>query len=301
MTTDNQGILLESGTNEFEIVEFSVGITTYGINVAKVREVINRVPVTQMPNTPPCVDGVFSLRGKVMPLVDLARVLSAKREKEASKIIVCELNNFHVGFLVDEVSRIQRISWSAMEPPPNVTNSEEVVGIVKIADKMIILFYFEKIVADINPEINRKLSSVPQMSDKTIRTRKTKKILVAEDSKMLRDLLLNTLHASGYENITMAENGAIAWDKLQAIARSSESVTQELQLVITDIEMPQMDGHHLIKRIKDDDNLKALPVIIFSSLINPEMRRKGELLGAVEQVTKPEIEQLIGFVDQYIL
>lgn len=301
MTTDNQGILLESGTNEFEIVEFSVGITTYGINVAKVREVINRVPVTQMPNTPPCVDGVFSLRGKVMPLVDLARVLSAKREKEASKIIVCELNNFHVGFLVDEVSRIQRISWSAMEPPPNVTNSEEVVGIVKIADKMIILLDFEKIVADINPEINRKLSSVPQMSDKTIRTRKTKKILVAEDSKMLRDLLLNTLHASGYENITMAENGAIAWDKLQAIARSSESVTQELQLVITDIEMPQMDGHHLIKRIKDDDNLKALPVIIFSSLINPEMRRKGELLGAVEQVTKPEIEQLIGFVDQYIL
>ena len=301
MATDNQGILLESGTNEFEIVEFSVGVTTYGINVAKVREVINRVPVTKMPNTPDCVDGVFSLRGKVMPLVDLARVLSAVRDKEPSKIIVCELNNFHVGFLVDEVSRIQRISWSAMEPPPNVTNSEEVVGIVKIADKMIILLDFEKIVADINPEINRKLTSVPQMSDKTVRTRQTKKILVAEDSKMLRDLLQSTLHASGYQNIIMAENGAIAWDKLQDIAKKTEPVTQQLQLVITDIEMPQMDGHHLLKRIKEDDHLKALPVIIFSSLINPEMRRKGELLGAVEQVTKPEIEQLIGFVDQYIL
>ena len=301
MTNNTKGILLESGTNEFEIVEFSVGPVTYGINVAKVREVINPVAVTKMPNTHPHVEGVFTLRGKVMPLVNLAKSLGCDQTSATHKIIVSELNNYFVGFLVDEVYRIHRISWTEMEPPPNISNSDMVVGIVKMTDKMVVLLDFERIVADINPEINRKLTTVPKVSENITQGRKYKSILIAEDSKMLRDLLLNTLRSANYENVTLAENGAKAWETLEALAKGTGAVEDTFQLIITDIEMPQMDGHHLLKRIKENDRLKVVPVIIFSSLINDEMRRKGDLLGASAQVTKPEIGQLIELIDKFIL
>ena len=301
MTNNSKGILLESGTNEFEIVEFTVGPVTYGINVAKVREVINPVTVTKMPNTHPYVEGVFTLRGKVMPLVNLSKSLGCELTADTHKIIVSELNNYFVGFLVDEVSRIHRISWTAMEPPPNITNSDMVVGIVKMAEKMVVLLDFEKIVSDINPEMHRKLTTIPIVGDEVTQLRKGKHILIAEDSKMLRDLLVNTLNAAGYVDINHTENGQIAWDKLEEMAKASGTIEEKVQLVITDIEMPQMDGHHLLKRIKDHDKLKALPVVIFSSLINEEMKRKGHTLGAAAQVTKPEIVQLIDLIDKHIL
>lgn len=296
---DKKGILLESGTNEFEIIEFSVGGVFYGLNVAKVREVINSVPVTFIAKSHPNLDGIFTLRSRVMPLVNLARSLNTKPASEDFKIIVCEINNFYVGFKVDAVYRIHRISWTQMEPAPHIAGSDLVVGIVKMQERMIILLDFEKILADVNPEMNKKMSAVPKSTPELISIRKTKNILIAEDSRMLRDLLLNTLHTAGYNTISN-ENGLEAWTQLEAIAESDKPVTDTIQLIITDIEMPQMDGHHLIKRIKNHPRLKDLPVIIFSSLINEEMKLKGQALGAYAQVTKPEIEQLIGIVDQKI-
>jgi len=211
--SDKKGILLETGTNEFEIVEFSIGPVSYGINVAKVREVINPVPVTKMPNVHPWVDGIFTLRGRVMPLVNLPRCLGTQSSTNSPKVIVSELNNYYVAFLVDEVSRIHRISWTAMEPPPHIANSDMVVGIIKMADKMVVLLDFEKIVADINPEMNEKFNQVVPAVSTITNMRKNKTILVAEDSKLLRDLLLSTLHAAGYANIILAENGQEAWTK----------------------------------------------------------------------------------------
>lgn len=297
-----KGILLETGTNEFEIVEFTVGKVNYGINVAKVREVINLVPITEMPNSHPYVDGIFTLRGRVMPLVNLPRCLGTEDLESSTKnIIVSELNNYFIGFLVNEVSRIHRVSWSVMEPPPNVTNSDMVVGIIKMGEKMVILLDFEKIVADINPQINIKLTTVPKSTDELKEQRKTKNIIVAEDSKMLRDLLVETLHESGYINITAYNNGKDAWDALALLAESEAPIEESVNLLITDIEMPQMDGHHLLKRVREDRALAKLPVIIFSSLINEEMRRKGEAIGADGQVSKPEIAQLIGLLDEKCL
>jgi len=297
-SSNKKGILLETGTNEFEIVEFTVGKVSYGINVAKVREVINLVPVTQMPNSHPYVDGIFTLRGKVMPLVNLPRCLGNEDEEATTtNIIVSELNNYFVGFLVHGVSRIHRVSWSVMEPPPNVTNSDMVVGIIKMEGKLIILLDFEKIVADINPQINVKLTTIQQSSADVQDIRKTKKIMVAEDSKMLRDLLIGTLHEAGYSNVTAYNNGKDAWEALEILSRSGVPIEKNVHLLITDIEMPQMDGHHLLKLIRDDKALNKLPVIIFSSLINDEMRRKGELIGATGQVSKPEIIQLINLLD----
>ena len=296
---DNKGILLESGTNEFEIIEFSVGGVYYGLNVAKVREVINAVPVTFIARSHPNLDGVFTLRSRVMPLVNLARSLNAPATSDDFKIIVCEINNYHVGFKVDAVYRIHRISWTQMEPAPQLAGSDLVVGIVKMQDRMIILLDFEKILADVNPEMNKKMTAVPLSTPELVQIRQKKTILIAEDSRMLRDLLLGTLHTAGYNTISN-ENGLEAWTKLEAIADSEKPVTDQIQLIITDIEMPQMDGHHLTKRIKSHPRLQDLPVVIFSSLINEEMRLKGQALGAFAQITKPEIEQLIGIVDQKI-
>lgn len=299
--SDKKGILLETGTNEFEIVEFSIGPVSYGINVAKVREVINPVPVTKMPNIHPWVDGIFTLRGRVMPLVNLPRCLGNQSTTTSPKVIVSELNNYYVAFLVDEVSRIHRISWTAMEPPPHIANSDMVVGIIKMAEKMVVLLDFEKIVADINPEMNEKFSQIDSTTSTILDNRKNKTILVAEDSKMLRDLLLSTLHTAGYAKVISTENGQEAWNKIEQFVKSGEPIENNIQLVITDIEMPQMDGHHLTKRIKEHEKCKHLPVVIFSSLINEEMRLKGESIGANGQVSKPEINQLIELVDRFIL
>lgn len=297
---NNKGILLETGTNEFEIIEFAVGDVYYGINVAKVREIINLVPITQLPNAHPDIDGIFTLRGKIMPLLNLARCLSSTEKSDTPKIIVSEMNGYFMGFKVDDVSRIHRISWKQMEAPPSISDANQVVGVVKMEKRLIILLDFEKILAEINPEISRKLAMIPVSTAELVEIRKTKNILIAEDSHMLRELLFNTLHTAGYNTI-VAEDGQQAWDKLMAIVASGKPIEEQLQLVITDIEMPQMDGHHLTKRIKEDRDLKELPVVIFSSLINPEMRRKGEALGAYAQITKPEIEQLISIVDKKIV
>ena len=294
----NKGILLETGTNEFEIVEFKVGEVNYGINVAKVREVINLVPITKMPNSHPYVDGIFTLRGRVMPLVNLLTCLGVDDQEATKKnIIISELNNYFVGFLVNDVSRIHRVSWSAMQSPPTVTNSDMTIGIIKMVEKLIILLDFEKIIAEINPQINIKLTTVPQSNVALQDIRKTKKVMVAEDSKMLRELLIEVLHGAGYLNVTAYNNGKDAWDALTILTTSGVPIEKNVHILITDIEMPQMDGHHLLKRIREDKALQKLPVVIFSSLINEDMRRKGDLIGANGQVSKPEIGQLIDLLD----
>ncbi|MDR1702323.1 MAG: chemotaxis protein [Sporomusaceae bacterium] len=297
----DKGILLETGTNEFEIVEFSIGSVSYGINVAKVREVINVVPITVMPNVHHWVDGIFTLRGRVMPLVNLPRCLNAQSTATNHKVIVSELNNYYIAFLVDEVSRIHRISWKDMEPPPQISSSEMVVGIIKMIDKIVVLLDFEKILAEVNPDMGRKFADLSAVDSSYEEERRKKVVMVAEDSPMLRDLIVDTLRMSGYENILLNENGQEAWDKLDKIARSEIPVDSAIHLVVSDIEMPKMDGHHLTKLIKEHDKLKHLPVILFSSLINEPMRLKGLSVGADGQISKPEIGQLVALVDDFVL
>ena len=297
---DKKGILLETGTNEFEIVEFNVGKVNYGINVAKVREVINLVPITKMPQAHPYVDGLFTLRGRVMPLVNLPRCLNMETEDELKNIIVTEINNYNIGFLVNSVSRIHRISWTEMEPAPNVSDSPMVVGIIKMPDKMVLLLDFEKIIAEINPEINEKLTTLPEVTKDIKERRNEMKVFVAEDSPMLRDLLVQTLHDAGYINTRDFSNGKLAWEAFQKIGQDDASLSDSVDILISDIEMPQMDGHHLLTQIREHSKLGKLPVIFFSSLINEEMRRKGEAIGADGQISKPEIGQLIDLIDNLV-
>ncbi len=297
---ENKGILLETGTNEFEIVEFSIGKVNYGINVAKVREVITRAPVTAMPQAHPYVDGLFTLRGKAIPLVNLPRCLNVQSADGPKNIIVTEINNYSIGFLVENVSRIHRISWKDMEPAPEVGDQSRVVGIIKMEDRIVLLLDFETIIAEINPEINAKLTTFEEATDDVKDRRSDVHVVVAEDSAMLRDLLVTTLHESGYRFVRDFGNGQDAWDYLRALEAKDGPIENHVRIIVSDVEMPKMDGHRLLKLVRENPRLSQVPFILFSSLISEEMRRKGEDLGASGQISKPEINQLIGLLDHLI-
>ena len=299
---DKKGILLETGTNEFEIVEFSIGAVNYGINVAKVREVITSAdfPVTKMPQAHPYIDGLFTLRGRSMPLVNLPRCLNVDSMEKPKNIIVTEINNYNIGFLVDNVSRIHRISWKDMETAPEVGDQSRVVGIIKMQDRIVLLLDFESIIAEINPEINAKLTTIEDAEIETKAKRSAMHVVVAEDSSMLRELLVTTLHESGYRYVRDFNNGKAAWEYLESLAAKEGPIEDQVRIVVTDIEMPQMDGHRLLKLIRDNERLHDVPVVLFSSLISEEMNIKGTELGASGQISKPEINQLISLLDTLI-
>ncbi|MBR3624507.1 MAG: chemotaxis protein CheV [Selenomonadaceae bacterium] len=297
---ENKGILLETGTNEFEIVEFSIGKVNYGINVAKVREVITRAPITGMPQAHPYVDGLFTLRGKAIPLVNLPRCLNVPSSDVPKNIIVTEINNYDIGFLVENVYRIHRISWRDMEPAPEVGDQSRVVGIIKMEDRIVLLLDFETIIAEINPEINAKLTTFEEATTDVKEQRSDVHVVVAEDSAMLRDLLVTTLHESGYRFVRDFGNGQDAWDYLLGLSKKSGPIENHVRVIVSDVEMPKMDGHRLLKLVRENERLANVPFVLFSSLISEEMKRKGEDLGASGQISKPEINQLIGLLDNLI-
>lgn len=302
MSQNNKGILLESGTNELEIVEFGVANNKFGINVIKVKEIINPVPITVVPHAHPSVEGIITLRGEVLPVVNMASVLGfpASQDPKQDKFIVCEFNKTKIVYHVHTVSQIHRISWNQIEKPSEMYSGLEtqIIGVIKMHDDMVLLLDYEKIVVDINPESG---ISVDQLKKLGPRTRSNKSILVAEDSPLLRKLLEQTLEESGYSQLTLFENGQDALEYLEGVVNSGKKISDVIQIVITDIEMPKMDGHHLTKRIKEHQDLKELPVIIFSSLITDDLRHKGEVVGATAQVSKPEIVELVKYIDQYVL
>ena len=299
---NHKGILLESGTNELEIVEFEVGPNKFGINVIKVKEIINPIPVTFIPHAHPHVEGIIQLRGEVLPVVDMVKVLGLPtiERNPQHKYIVAEFNRQKVVFHVDNVTQIHRIFWDSIEKPSDMYQGggSQVIGVIKQSNQMILLLDFERIMVEINPELGISVESVKKLGK---RQRSEKRIVIAEDSPLLRKLLFETLNEAGYGNLEFFENGRDAYDYLLSLANANSNIKDYVQLVITDIEMPQMDGHHLTKKIKEHSDLEHLPVIIFSSLITDDLRHKGEKVGAEDQISKPEIAELILRIDQLIL
>ncbi len=295
------GILLESGTNELEILEFRVGSNYYGINVAKIREILPYQVPTPVPNADARIEGIFMPRDEIISIVDLSRVMNlpAAQSTVGDMYIVTNFNNLNTAFHVQGVEGIHRVSWGDIIEPDSTINASGMgmaTGIVRIEGRLIIILDFEKIVAEINPETGLKISDVEHM---TGRSRVDSPILIAEDSPLLGKMLLDCLKRAGFANIDLTNNGKECWDKLSAYQEQGV-LDQKVACVITDIEMPQMDGHHLTKLIKSDEQMMHIPVIIFSSLINDEMRKKGESLGADMQLSKPEIGQLVGAIDQVL-
>ncbi len=308
----NTNILLEAGTNELEIVEFFLEEKSfaedgteiaepyrgyYGVNVAKVLEIIRMPKVTELPEVQhPCVLGAFNLRANIIPLVDLAMWLGKEQaeSQEEPKTIVTEFNCVTTAFMVSGVNRIHRISWEEVEAPSSYVSkisNYTVIGVVRLEDRIVFLLDLEKIVANLNPSLTPRLDDLGEDFSSEDRFR----ALIADDSALIREMLRDLLEKAHFD-VETVEHGSAAWDRLQLFKDRAEKenrpITDFVQVVVSDIEMPMMDGHNLTKRIKDDPVLSKLPVLLFSSLITDKLRHKGDAVGADDQISKPEVTEL---------
>lgn len=292
-------ILLESGTNELEILEFTLEDNHYGINVAKIREILQYQQVTPVPNTHPAVEGIFMPRDTMITVINLKECLCLGEQGKEGLFIITNFNKLDIAFHVDQVIGIHRVSWEEIIKPDSTLNGQDgsvSTGVIKMDGKLIVILDFESIVSSISPETGLRTADVEGME---ARDRSDSQILIAEDSPLLSKLITDCLRKAGYQRLIVTSNGQEAWDKLCEM-RDAGTVVKDVQCIITDIEMPLMDGHRLTKLAKSDDKIKPIPLIIFSSLVNEEMRRKGEQLGADAQLTKPEIGQLVDAIDRLI-
>ncbi len=300
-THENQ-ILLESGTNEIEIMEFTIDGNLYGINVAKVREILISAPVKHMPHAHPAVEGIFKPRDVVITVVDLPKYLNGESDNKGVKdlFIITNFNKMYIAFRVHSVVRISRISWTDIQKPDKtVSGGAEGVatGIAQCGEDLVTILDFERIVAEIAPETSIQIEEIDSLGP---RSRNDQPIWVAEDSILLSKMIETSLRKAGYVNLRMFSNGRELWEALNGIP-ASRDLHEDVALIITDIEMPQMDGHRLTKLVKDNHRFNCIPLIIFSSLISEEMRIKGRQLGADEQLTKPEIGHLVDVMDHLLV
>ena len=298
MTSD---ILLESGTGEVEVIEFRANDVNYAINVIKVKEIIDMPAsgVTKMPESKKEIAGLILCRDEILPVIDLKYILNREKSSElGQRLIVCEFNKVKVAFNIDDIIGVHRIKWSEIRKPNNMFDESLAVGNIVLNGKIIVMLDFEKIVTDISPKSG---ISEDRLVSIEYKDRSDLKLVLADDSPLIRKLLKETLTKAGFTNMKIFDDGEQAFDYLEGLKKDlGKSFVKEVQLLITDIEMPQMDGLTLTRNVKEDEVLKRLPVIIFSSLITDDLRHKGESVGADAQLSKPEIEELIGVVDQLL-
>lgn len=301
-----ENILLDAASNELEIIEFyieeelddgSTYTSYYAMNVAKVLSIIRRPVVTGVPgNHHPAALGTFNLRGKVLPLVDLAMWLGKKTHSDENwKVIVSEFSGHTTAFLVSGVTRIHRMTWTQVEPPGKhlqTFSHDSITGVVRFEKRIVFLLDMEQIIASMNPSLSLE-HHTSKIDDGGIGQGYT--ILMADDSAPIRNTIAKALHKAGYE-VIKTTCGREAWEELQKIQAKAAAESKELKdyvnLIISDIEMPEMDGHALTRRIKEDPVLRNIPVILFSSLISDVVFAKGKQAGADDQISKPDLPEL---------
>lgn len=291
--TVDQGILLEAGTNEVEVLVFRVRGRQYGVNVAKVREVLRLDALTRLPQMHAALDGVVRVREAVVPVVSLGRFLEGPSDSDVPEdtLLLLKFNGAQAAFRVEGVDRIHRVSWKSTVPvPKEVGMSAPVTSVILLGGTIVSLLDFESIGAstgvadrvDVNftPVANKGASRGP--------------IVFAEDSRMINAMLANALEQGGFHGSRGFTDGQAALDYLHALAEGETAATirERVTGVISDIEMPKMDGFSLTKRIREHPVLKALPVILFSSLISTENEKKGKQVGATAQISKPKWDEL---------
>lgn len=293
-----QGILLEAGTNEMELLVFKLDQCRFGINVAKVREIVQRPKTIFIPHAPAAVEGSFKLRDCVLTLINLGRHFGMEGDNTQNGhgiIIIVEFNRIRCGILVDSVEIIHRLRWDDIKPPSDFLADLKapITGIAEVNKQIVMVIDFESVIGEIlginsvsEPE---DLPQNLQVNPEDIR------ILLADDSSILRASLKRILTGRGFTNITVCADGEQAWNTIAATKNHPE---QFFNLILTDIEMPRMDGLHLTARVKADPDFKNIPVVLFSSLITEDNLRKGESVGADAQVSKPDSKQLIGAIEE---
>ena len=305
-------ILLDAGTNELEIVEFYLDEEGYsghyGVNVAKVLEIIREQPVTTMPRMKHrALLGAFPHRdGRIVPLIDLAVYLGKERKaSQDPKIIITEFNQIINGFLVSGVNRIHRLSWREVEAPGSFLqhiSQNTITGVVRIDGRVVFILDMESIVSELDPQLAIKLDGQPKsnLPPDVVFT-----VVHAEDSGNVRNLVRLLLEKSGRFKLIQFTNGEDAWNALENIRQQDDaggpSVDECVHAVISDIEMPHMDGLTFCRKIKEDPKLKHLPVALFSSLVTEKLEHKGLSVGADAQFAKPDLQMLSEKLLQLIL
>lgn len=296
-------ILLETGTNELEIIEFFIDEINpdtretkrgyFGINVAKVLEVIESPELPhQEAATHPCFLGTIPLRDLILPVLDLATWLSIEKSPSPYEVIlVTEFNRTITGFLVTGVTQIHRVSWSEVKPPSQYLSNMDtncITSMVELEDRFVLLLDLEKILYELNPDFGEGEGELTHAEQGL-------KALIADDSLTLRYMVQQKLESANFE-VNAVNDGEQAWEVLQGLKTQAHNegkrVVDYLDILVSDIEMPRMDGYALTKRVKEDPQLKELPVVLFSSMISKELRHKGESVGADDQVSKPEFVTL---------
>lgn len=295
----NTNILLESGTGELEILEFVIGNTHYAINVIKIKEIMDIDKVTKLPEVNPSIEGIMLYRNRIVTVVDLRRILGkGNKTSESNKALICEFNKVVVAFKIDSIIGVHRIKWEEIKKPEEILIDSLVIGNIMFDGKIIFLIDYEKVVTDISPSTG---ISEDRIVDVDYKDRPGVKIVLADDSPLIRKLLKDTLTKAGFKSLTFFDDGKQALDYIEGLQKEKgENFIEDVQILITDIEMPQMDGHTLTRKIKENHILNKLPVILFSSLITEELKHKGEMVGADAQMSKPDIAELVQVVDQFI-
>ncbi len=296
----NSNILLESGTGEVEILEFVISQKHYAINIIKVKEVINATNLTKLPDSNPAIAGLTLYRDKIITLIDLKYILEKQHKNDVkSKIILCEFNKIQVAFSIDSIVGVHRIKWEKIIKPHDISVNSLVIGNIVLQDKIILLLDFEKIVTDISPSTG---ISEDKILDIAYKDRSKVNLVLADDSPLIRKLLRDTLIKAGFNNLKIFDDGKQALDYLMGLVQEkNEKFIEDVHVLITDIEMPQMDGHTLTRKIKEHSILRKLPVILFSSLITSDLKHKGAAVGADAQMSKPEIGELVSCIDGFTI
>jgi two-component system chemotaxis response regulator CheV len=282
------------------VLVFDVADYTFGINVAKVREVLPAPAITSLPQAHPSIRGVFKLRNQVIPCVSLLEHLgiTSDRESSESTLILTDLNQQQTAFLVDDVERIHRLSWENILAVPGLEALAQtpVTALARCGDRLIVMLDFEMVLDDVTDQYFR----TQEVDNPMGLPREDLQILMAEDSPTVRQAIRTTLANSGYANLKSFENGAQAWTWLEQQLERSDRIEDIGDLLICDVEMPQVDGLHLTKKIKGHPVLKQLPVLLYSSIVTPENRKKGNAVGADAQVSKPELTKVVQLADELI-
>jgi len=296
-------ILLEVGTNELEILEFYIDETGpdggcervyFGMNVAKVMQVIENPNLAHSDYAQhPSYLGVIQLREHVLPVIDLSVWLGMSRtNSDFDLIIVTEFSQTVTGFLVSGVTEIHRVGWDQVKPPGVFLSKfvkAAIIGTVERGNRFIQLIDVESILSDLDPTMMR------DAGPGEVHATQQYPVLVADDSPTILAMVTRNLREANFEPTT-ASNGQAAWDALCRLRERAETeaidIHELVRIVISDIEMPMLDGFTLTKRIKEDPVLGKIPVILFSSIITPELRHKGESVKADDQLSKPDLHKV---------
>ncbi len=298
-------------TTELDIIEFTIEYPAndgsiqkqyFGISVAKILSIIQIPQLTRLPNMHNCVYGVFRLRESIIPALDLSKNLyGIRNQSKDQKMIITDFNKMLLGLIVNEVKSIHRIKWSEIETPESLSELEgdnsSIVGVIKFPDRNLLMLDMEKIIVDIDP--NKAIASL----------KKQQKLVdwnpiavTADDSSTIRKMIGDRLGKAGF-SIKSFNDGLQAWEYLQEIGKQvaeGAAINDLVNVIITDIEMPRMNGYALAELVKNDPVLTKIPLIIFSSIISEDNLYKGKSVGADAQLTKPQIGELLETINTLI-